>query len=139
MVSTTNSKTMNKENKRVTDYDMEQLIGQVLRYGVVISGAIAITGGIWYLFQRGSGIPNYTQFNGEPAGYTSFTGIIKGLSRGSATEIIQLGVLVLISTPILRIVFSLISFVMERDKLYVVLTAIVLSIILFSMFAGLKV
>ncbi|ALL07330.1 hypothetical protein AQ505_18665 [Pedobacter sp. PACM 27299] len=127
------------KNKKVTDYDMEQLIGQVLRYGVLTSGMIAIIGGIWYLIQSGSGIPNYTSFSGEPAGYTSLTGIIKGLAAGSAKEIIQLGVVILIATPILRIVFSLVSFILEKDRLYVVITLIVLLIIIFSMFGGLKV
>lgn len=128
-----------EKNKKVTDYDMEQLIGQVLRYGVLTSGIIAIIGGIWYLIQGGSGIPNYTSFSGEPAGYTSLTGIIKGLAAGSAKEIIQLGVVILIATPILRIVFSLFSFILEKDRLYVVITLIVLLIIIFSMFGGLKV
>ncbi|WGQ09420.1 DUF1634 domain-containing protein [Pedobacter gandavensis] len=128
-----------EKNKKVTDYDMEQLIGQVLRYGVLTSGIIAIIGGIWYLIQSGSGIPNYTSFSGEPAGYTSLTGIIKGLAAGSAKEIIQLGVVILIATPILRIVFSLFSFILEKDRLYIVITLIVLLIILFSMFGGLKV
>ncbi|MCX2480082.1 DUF1634 domain-containing protein [Pedobacter sp. MC2016-15] len=126
-----------KENKKMTDYDMEQLIGQVLRLGVLISGTVAIIGGIWYLFQKGSGTPHYTTFNGEPAGYTSLTGIFKGLATGSASEIIQLGVVILIATPIVRIFFSLASFVIERDRLYVIITSIVLLIILFSMFSGL--
>lgn len=128
-----------EKNKKITDYDMEQLIGQVLRYGVLTSGMIAIIGGVWYLIQSGAGIPNYTSFSGEPAGYTSLTGIIKGLTKGSAKEIIQLGVVILIATPILRIVFSLFSFILEKDRLYVVITLIVLLIILFSMFGGLKV
>jgi uncharacterized membrane protein len=131
---------MNLEKmKKVTDYDMQQLIGQVLRYGVLISGIVAIIGGIWYLYQYGSGIPHYTVFNGEPAGYTSLTGILKGLGQGSAKEIIQLGVVILIATPILRIGFSLVAFVFEKDKLYVAITLLVLSIILFSMFGGLKI
>lgn len=128
-----------KETKKMTDYDVEQLIGQVLRYGVLLSGSVAIIGGIWYLYQMGSGTPHYTKFNGEPAGYTSLTGIIEGLKKGSATEIIQLGVVILIATPIIRIIFSLISFIFEKDKLYIFITFIVLSIILFSMFGGLAV
>lgn len=127
------------ENNRVTDYDMQQLIGTVLRYGVLLSGAVAIIGGLLYLVQQGAGIPDYTTFNGEPAGFTSLTGIINGLKSGSATEIIQLGVVILIATPIIRIGFSLVSFILEKDRLYVVITLIVLLIILFSMFGGLAV
>ena len=128
-----------KETKKMTDYDVEQLIGQVLRYGVLLSGSVAIIGGIWYLYQQGSGIPHYTKFSGEPAGFTSFSGIYYGVMSGSASEIIQAGVVILIATPIIRIIFSLISFIFEKDKLYIVITFIVLSIILFSMFGGLAV
>lgn len=127
------------ENKKLTDYDVEQLIGQVLRYGVLVSGIVAIIGGVLYLFQHGSGIPHYTTFSGEPASYTTLTGIFEGLKRGSATEIIQLGVVVMIATPILRIIFSLLSFIVERDKLYIFITLLVLAIITFSIFGGLKV
>lgn len=124
------------ENKKLNDYDIEQLIGQVLRYGVLLSGSVALIGGIWYMFQKGAGMPDYTVFKGEPAGYTSLTGIFKGLMMGSSTEIIQLGVVILIATPIVRIFFSLISFIVEKDRLYVVITLIVLLIILFSTFSG---
>lgn len=126
----------NRKTTKMTDYDMQQLIGQVLRYGVLTSGIIAIAGGIWYLFQQGSGLTHYTTFNGEPAGFTSFTGILKGITTGSANEIIQLGVVVLIATPVIRIVFSLISFILEKNMMYVIITLIVLSIIMFSMLSG---
>lgn len=128
-----------QQQKKLTDYDMQQIIGQVLRYGVLISGLIAITGGIWYLVQQGAAKADYTTFSGEPAGYTSLEGILKGIAGGSAKEIIQLGVVVLIATPIIRIVFSLVSFVLEKDRMYVGITLVVLLIILSSMFGGLKI
>ena len=128
----------NKEDKKLNDYDIEQLIGEVLRYGVVLSGSVAIIGGIWYLFQHGSqAIPAYGVFNGEPAGYTSLGGIYKGLLQGSAKEIIQLGVVFLLATPIVRVLFSLLSFIIEKDRLYIVITLIVLTIIILSTFGGL--
>lgn len=36
--------------------------------------------------------------------------------------IIQLGVIVLIATPVIRVAFSAISFLIERDYLYVFIT-----------------
>lgn len=124
--------------KKLTDYDMQQLIGQVLRTGVFLSGTITSIGGIWYLFQEGAGIPHYGTFVGEPAGFTSLTGIYRGLLEGSAAETIQLGVVILIATPIIRIIFSLFSFILEKDRLYIIITLIVLCVIMGSMFGGLK-
>jgi uncharacterized membrane protein len=126
--------------KLLVDRDIELFIGQVLRIGVITASSIALLGGILYLVQQGAAsIPEYSVFKGEGAGYTSFRGIFQGVANGNATEIIQLGVLVLLATPILRIFFSLVAFAIEKDKLYVVITTIVLGIILFSMFGGLKV
>jgi uncharacterized membrane protein len=122
------------------DKDIEQLIGELLRYGVITASAVVFLGGVFYLFEHGQmGVPQYHVFAGEGASYTTFNGIIKGAAGLNAKDVIQLGVLVLIATPILRIAFSLIAFIMERDKLYIFITFIVLSVMLFSMFGGLKV
>ena len=48
--------------------------------------------------------------------------------------IIQLGLLLLIATPVARVVFSVIGFVRQRDFVYVVLTLIVLAVLLYSLF-----
>ncbi|WP_419788558.1 DUF1634 domain-containing protein [Mucilaginibacter sp. SP1R1] len=84
-------------------------------------------------------MPAYRVFVGEGASYTTFKGIINGAMGLNAKDVIQLGVLVLIATPIMRIAFSLVAFIMERDKLYVFITLIVLCVMLFSIFGGLKV
>ncbi|MBS0026686.1 DUF1634 domain-containing protein [Chitinophaga sp. 22321] len=131
---------MKQIKKLLVDRDIELFIGQVLRTGVITACSIALVGGILYLAQQGAAsVPDYAAFKGEGAEYTSFGGIFRGVASGSATEIIQLGVLVMLATPLLRIFFSGIAFAMERDKLYVMITTLVLGIILFSMFGGLKV
>lgn len=121
------------------DRDIELLIGQVLRIGVVTASLIALAGGILYLVQHGgTAVPDYSHFTGEGEAFTTFGGILHGVFSLKATAVIQFGVLVLLATPIVRIVFSLIAFALEKDRMYVVITLIVLAIILFSMFAGLK-
>ncbi|BAV08374.1 Uncharacterized membrane protein [Filimonas lacunae] len=132
---------MKQESKAIIDdKNIEIFIGRFLRLGTLVSCGVALVGGLLYLVSNGmQQMPDYGTFHGEEAGYTSLPGIIKGLSSGSAREIIQLGVCILIATPILRIVLSLISFMLEKDKMYVVITLIVLCIILTSMFGGLKV
>lgn len=122
------------------DKDVELVVGQLLRYGVVTASLVAFSGGVLYLLMHGSSaVPQYSNFVGEGAGYTTFKGIFKGALAFNATEVIQLGVLVLIATPILRVLFSLLAFILEKDKLYVFITLIVLSVIMTSIFGGLKV
>jgi uncharacterized membrane protein len=124
----------------LADADIEKIIGLQLRYGVVIASLIVLMGGILYLVQQGQGaIPPYHTFLGESAGYTSFSQIVNGIGAGQAKGIVQAGVVVLIATPILRIAFSLVGFILEKDRLYIIITAIVLSVMLFSIFGGLKI
>lgn len=131
---------MNIFKKIIGDKDVEIIVGQMLRWGVTVASIIAGIGGIVYLTRHGSQpVPDYGHFAGESRDFTTIRGILEGMKRGSGRGIIQLGVLVLLATPILRIAFSLLAFAVEKDRLYVVITFIVLSTILFSMFSGLKV
>jgi len=131
---------MKKVKGLLGDHDIEVIVGTLLRYGVMTASAIVLLGGTYFLFQHGeSPVPSYHRFVGESIGYTTFSGILNGVFALQAKGIIQLGVIVLIATPILRILFSLIGFVLEKDKLYVGITLVVLCVILLSMFGGLKI
>ncbi len=115
------------------DRDIQQLIGKQLRFGVILSSILVLAGGIIYLYRHGAEIPSYREFTGVRAGLDSFTGIIHGVRGIHGMEIIQLGVVCLIATPILRVAFSAVAFLLEKDYLYVVLTLVVLGVIIFSM------
>lgn len=58
------------------------------------------------------------------------------LCKGEGMAIIQLGILLLIFTPLMRIVFALIGYLKEKDYVYVVISSIVLAIMAVSFFAG---
>jgi uncharacterized membrane protein len=49
---------------------------------------------------------------------------------------IQLGLLLLIATPVARVAFSVVAFVLERDRMYVGITLLVLAVLLFSLLGG---
>ena len=126
-------------NRILGDRDLQKIIGTLLRFGVITASVIALIGGIIYLSVHGlESRPVYDTFTGEPSAYTSLTGIINKVLSLDARGIMQLGAVVLIMTPILRVVCSLFTFAIERDKMYVVITLVVLSVILFSMFTGVK-
>jgi uncharacterized membrane protein len=117
--------------------DVEMFIGQQLRWGVITSSIIAFIGGVIYLVKNGGNTPAYTEFVGAPAYVRHMPGILKRITQFDGIAIIQLGVVVLLATPIIRIAFSVLAFAMERDWLYVAITLIVLSVITFSIFSGL--
>ena len=125
---------MNGNNNKLDDKDIEVIMGNLLRYGVLLSAAIVITGAVIYLLQHGTETPHYTKFSGEPQRLIELSIIWQTALKGGGRSIIQLGLLVLIATPIARILFSIIGFAIEKDILYVMITLFVLAIIVFSLF-----
>ncbi|WP_342648596.1 DUF1634 domain-containing protein [Mucilaginibacter sp. CSA2-8R] len=131
---------MKKVKGLLGDHDIEVIVGTLLRYGVMTASAIVLAGGIYFLIQHGQApVPSYHRFVGESVGFTTFSGILKGVADLQAKAIIQLGVMVLIATPIFRILFSLVGFTLEKDKLYIAITLVVLCVIMLSTFGGLKI
>lgn len=125
--------------KKFGDRDIQLIIGKLLRYGVLTSLAITLAGGLFYLINHWSDIvPNYREFAGETSGYTTMTQVLTGVLHFDVKDIIQFGVIVLIATPILRVAMSLLAFALEKDRLYVIISLIVLGIITTSLFGGLK-
>ena len=116
---------------------MNELIGNTLRIGVFAACIIALVGGIYYLATTSDHpVPDYTAFHKGAASYTTFEGIVHGAFSLSATEWMQLGVVVLMLTPIMRVVLSLVDFSIQRDWLYVAITAIVLVVIIVNSLVG---
>lgn len=116
------------------DQRIEIIIGTLLRTGVILSASVVMLGSVIYLLHHGHEPANYSVFHGEPAGLISLRAIFRGAMQGSGREIIQLGLLLLIATPIARVAFSAVAFALEHDYLYVVITLIVLAILLYSFF-----
>lgn len=115
------------------DKDMQKIIGSILRYGVLCSAICVIVGGILLLADNSSQLADYSSFHGARMEFRSLDGIFNGVLALKGDAIIQLGAVILMATPIARVLFSLFAFAVERDYLYVVITLIVLSIIFYSM------
>jgi uncharacterized membrane protein len=81
-------------------------------------------------------MPAYGHFHGVPLGLNTVGGVLQGLKDFRARAIIQLGVLLMIATPVLRVVFCIGAFAMERDWLYTVIAVIVLGALMYGMFGS---
>ncbi len=124
-----------KKEIKMSDYDIEAVMGKLLITGVIISGALILTGGVYYLIQHGFSIPHYKTFRGEPGNLRSVKQILNGFIHWDSLSIIQMGLLLLIATPVSRVIFAVIGFLIEKDYLYVVISLIVLGIIAYSIFS----
>jgi len=119
-----------------TDQRTEQVIGELLRLGVLLSAAVVMLGGAVYLFRHGMMSPDYRVFHGEPSDFRNVRGILHQVRAWRGRGIIQLGLLLLIATPVARVAFSVLAFALERDRLYVAVTLIVLAVLIISLAGG---
>jgi uncharacterized membrane protein len=92
-----------------TDRGLERLIGTVLRIGVRTSSVCLAAGAV--LFFAGAG--------------------------SIASPLLQAGILILLATPVARVVVSVVQYIGERDWLFTTLTAVVLVELLASVVAAL--
>ncbi|MBD2681299.1 MULTISPECIES: DUF1634 domain-containing protein [Nostoc] len=114
-------------NKRnLSERQFERLVGNLLRYGVFLATCVVFLGGVLYLVRHGYETPNYQIFHGEPPYFSSPEGVATAAFSGRRLGIIQLGLLLLIITPVARVAFSLLAFMRQRDSLYTMITIIVL-------------
>jgi uncharacterized membrane protein len=116
-----------------SDKAIEIWLGKLLRSGVILAALVVFAGGVWYLSAAGGTVENYRTFRGEPAELTHVTEIIRDAVSLHPLGLIQLGLILLIATPVARVVFSVVGFAMERDWMYVAITLIVLGTLLYSL------
>ncbi len=119
-----------------TEERTEGIIGNLLRVGVTVSAALVVLGGALYLARHGTETANYAVFRGEPSDLRALSGIVSDALQFRGRGIVQLGLLVLIATPVARVAFSVFAFARERDRLYVGVTLLVLAVLAFSLAGG---
>jgi uncharacterized membrane protein len=117
---------------------MNIVIGKVLRYGVIVSALMILLGALGLAAASGgsetSGLLTYDSGT-IPHGtwyQVSLSGLASGLVSLTPSAWIELGVILLIVTPVSRVLISVLLFAAERDRLYVLITAVVLALLLFS-------
>jgi uncharacterized membrane protein len=119
-----------------SDRKVENIIGNLLRTGVLISALVVLFGGAVYLARHGNSPLAYREFRGEPIQLRQIGGILRETLSFSGRGIIQFGLLLLIATPVARVGMSIVGFAAERDWMYVGFASIVLVILLYSLFGS---
>jgi uncharacterized membrane protein len=128
---------MTPPGPRWTDERVEQIIGNLLRAGVIAAAVVVFGGGVRYLIHEGtSPVRDRSTFREGPEYLRKPLAIIRHAGQGNDRAVIQLGLLLLIATPVARVLFSVVAFALERDRTYVLVTLLVLAILLYSLFSG---
>jgi uncharacterized membrane protein len=118
---------------RNDDRPVEAVIGHLLRAGVILAASVVLAGGIVFLWKHAGEPASRVGFRGEPAVLRSISGALASAFQGEGRGIIQFGLLLLIATPIARVAFSAVVFLLERDWLYTGVTLLVLSLLIYSL------
>jgi len=114
------------------DRRMETVMGRLLQVGVLLASFVMLIGGVLYMRAHHGEMPNYRVFSSEPLRLRHFSGVVQGIKVGDPAAIIQLAVLLLIATPVARVVFAVFAFLIEKDKLFVVISSVVLAVLLYG-------
>jgi len=120
---------------RWTDHEVEQIVGRLLQLGVLIATVVVLLGAVMLIATHGGDVMNFRVFRGESSTLRSVSAAVRGAFSMDPRGMVQLGLVLLIATPVARVALTLVAFVLQRDRLYVVLTAIVLVLLLFGLFA----
>ncbi|GAX43901.1 hypothetical protein NIES4075_49160 [Tolypothrix sp. NIES-4075] len=123
----------NNITKTSSEQQLENLLSNLLKYGVLIASAVVLLGGILYLIRHGAEPAEYQFFRGTPSEFRSTTGVVEAVFSGSSRGIIQLGLLLLIATPIVRVIVSLLTFVHQRNWIYIIVNLFVLAALTYSL------
>jgi len=124
---------MSEQKHKFGDTDMELLISRLLRVGVILASATVLTGCIIFLVKHGTAQPDYGKFVGEPSEFRSVIDIVSSVMKMSGKGLIEFGLLMLIAIPLMRVVLSVVSFAVEKDRNYVIITLIVMALLLYSL------
>ncbi|RZL32586.1 MAG: DUF1634 domain-containing protein [Pedobacter sp.] len=125
-----------EQTKNITDKDIQGLIGNLLRTGVYISMFIVVLGGIIYLTEHAGEKIDYAVFDFNKVSLKTVEGIFAEVLTFKGAAVVQFGLLMLIFTPIARVLMAVISFLIEKDYLYVAIGLLVLAIIMASLSGG---
>lgn len=120
---------------RYTDHQLELAIGRLLQAGVLLAAVVVAVGGIAMLAHHGQSPADFHTFR-PLAELGSLLGIAHGVMSRDSQAIVQLGLVLLIATPIARVAFTLCAFVLQRDRLYVGITTAVLALLVYGLIWG---
>jgi uncharacterized membrane protein len=126
---------MNQAGSEFSDQRMENTIGNILRAGVIIAASVVFIGGFFYLIHYGSTLPDYSSFKGEPAELRHPGTIIFSALSFKGRDMIELGLLLLIATPVIRVISAAFGFLWQQDYIYFCICLTVLAVLTYSIMA----
>ncbi|HET7583480.1 MAG TPA: DUF1634 domain-containing protein [Gemmatimonadaceae bacterium] len=117
---------------RWSEHRLDQMIGRLLQGGVALAALVVLVGAAVLIARHGDTVSGLAVFHGQPAYLRSLTAIVRSAFHGDGHALTQLGIVLLIATPVARVALTVLAFAVRRDGLYVLVTTVVLALLLVS-------
>jgi uncharacterized membrane protein len=111
-------------------------MGRLLQIGVFAAAGVMLAGGFVFLFVTPEPLPDYKHFHSAVESFRSIPRIFAEAFHGQAAALIQVGTLLMIATPVARVIFAIYAFVVERDRMYVFISCVVLALLCYGLLFG---
>lgn len=125
-----------RADARWNERALDQLIGRLLQLGVLVAAAVVAIGGAALLAQHGAAPADFHTFRGASEPLRDIASIVRGVGRFDSRAIVQLGLVLLIATPVARVALTFVAFLVRRDRLYAALSFVVLSLLIYGLIWG---
>ena len=120
------------------DEQIQNALARVMLSGVLIAAAIMGAGLVWFLATHDGLPPGDHIFSGEPKYLENPVSMIQPRIRikdvGHRRSVIMIGVVLLLINPVVRVAFAAFGFAAQRDRIYTIISLLVLAVLLFSFF-----
>jgi uncharacterized membrane protein len=123
---------------RPTDHELDLSVAAMLRVGITLAALVVFLGGVLYLRYPWLPHPDYTHFTPPTPALSTLRGVVHGALHLDPPSIIQAGLILLIATPVARVVFCVVGFARQRDLVYTAISVIVLAVLTYSLTVGMR-
>jgi uncharacterized membrane protein len=115
---------------------MDSAIANMLRFGISLAATLMLLGGWFYLQHPTMQPSDYAHFHGSSIDLQNLGKVVTGKRLADSTSVLELGIVLLIATPVARVALCVIDFARQRDLLYVAVSLGVLLVLCYSLFSN---
>lgn len=124
--------------EKMKDEELQNKLARMMLRGVLTAAAVMAAGLIWFLATHQGLPPGDHIFGGEPKYFENPLSMIQrafDLSEvGHRRSLIMIGVVLLMINPVVRVAFAAFGFAAQKDRLYTLISLLVLVVLLISFF-----
>jgi len=121
------------------DEQIQNNLARVMVAGTIISASIIFAGLCWYLLANQGLKAGDHIFSGEPKYFENPVSMVRRAFEvhevGHRRSFIMLGVILLLISPVVRVAFAFCGFALQKDRLYAIISLVVLVVLLISFFS----